>query len=276
MLDILNDYLNGAVTSELKIAIEDAHAVFERIELPNYENGFEELLMTDDTVSLGDTPIHITNLTIAFLRQILFQHGITTVEGTDIVTLTKLARAMLDIQDYDNPTEITRTASTYGSPEEILAEIIALVTEHNADEILIHLETVSQMTITRIIEVMGQHSEDEESDEDITLRRQRVELFVRLQNYLMKPIIHTSLMLSEGLDVGLPFLIYADRIGRDFESMPVETVSHELVAMALISADGMTNPAAIIKQNIERFISSLDKVTKVDIAVSDLLIGFKP
>lgn len=274
MLDILRDHLSQAATPELLAVIEAAHDVFERIGLEDYEQGFEELLMTgeDEVASDVDPVMAISALTDEILRKILREHGVMASEEANTVFLTTLVTAILDLQDWEDLDTIERICTLDGPPEEIFGELVALVSQENVDEVMTMLVTVDQFLITRMKELtvrpdpVSDYAERTEQARGYILKLQALFRLVGTNK------LKTARLLTEGFTVGLPFMVYADVLGREFETLTVDKAAAELLAMALISSDGSENPRSVITQNIEHLISNIDQVTRVDVAIGDLLL----
>lgn len=270
MLDILDQYLSTTVPMELKTAIEQAHAVIDRVDIPNYEQGFEELLMIDDNTDSGGTQAAIVQLTIALLHKILMEHTVRVSEDTPLDMLTQIVTGVMDLQTYDNKQEMLKTVSGDGAPEELFAEVMALVTCQSAEELLSHIESVSQFLITRIKEISTEDDETNITDDE---RKLKSVLMTDLTCFCIMVDDHdlyANKMLESGMDVGYPFIVYADMVGREFEGMDPKQAAKELFAFALISVDGNGNPRAIINENLEQYVTDIDHTTRINMAVGDL------
>ena len=81
-------------------------------------------------------------------------------------------------------------------------------------------------------------------------------------------------LIKMGLPAGFPFVLYAERLNRVLEEMKPEYAAQELFAMALLSEDGYQNPQAIILDNLETYVSSMDHATAITSVVSDYQVRF--
>jgi hypothetical protein len=54
--------------------------------------------------------------------------------------------------------------------------------------------------------------------------------------------------------------------------MEAKYIANELVGMCMISSDASDNPRAAIAAHLEQYVSDMDKITKIDLAVGDLLL----
>lgn len=277
MLDILHDYLVDATSPENVDSIERAHEAFDRIGLHHYENEFQEIIMISDERDEGDTLGSIIDLTKHLAGQILTQHSITVSDECTVTTRTEFINALMDLQQAtDHITDILSICAQQNDPEELFAELVALVGTHEAEHYLVDLEIVSPMLITRIKELVDREIlADDSVDQDRMNREERIMRFNHFMHFILDPDLAIMQIAHMGVDAGFPFEIYANLIGRDFEGMEPVVAAQNLIGMAFLSEDGFQNPTSIIKANIDQFVSDVDVITKIDIAVSDLLVRFQ-
>lgn len=275
MLDILRDYLTEAATPELREALEDAHAVFDRIDLPDYQRDFEAVLMMDGSNDQGMTLTAVTELTRIFLVDLIRKHEIVPAQDASIPMLTTILTGILDIQDYDNHYDILNVIAMESNPQETLAELLALVTAKTVEDFISDLEDVNFVVINRIRDMALAKDIPPPSEEEQAEQRAYIEKLQRFRGYLINAPLITVKMLESGLDTGFPFLTYVGLIGREFEEWPVDKIAHELMAMALISNDGTNNPTEIIQAHLENYIADMNKLTKVHIKLREIALGLQ-
>jgi hypothetical protein len=284
MLDILDAHLSDAATAEVKDAIERAHQVFERIELPDWERRYEELLALDDTQDASMTVQAVVLLTRALQDEILAQHMVKLSADADMDTCTHFIEALMLLPEYEDRATIQRTLLLEVSSEEIMAELCALVTPIAVDNWMVVIEEVSNTTIVALRELAKEIVSTQGSGmTNGQMRSQRIDALVRLASFSTNllpgaaPTAGTSSfkvvqLINSGLDIGYPFKVYADRIGHDFEALKPLEAANELLAMCLVSEDGFDDPITMIKSTLESFISSPDAATKVLVHVTDLVV----
>jgi hypothetical protein len=277
MLDILRDYLVEATTPENVDLIEKAHEAFDRIGLPDYNPGFEQLLMINDESDEGDTLGGIMDLTRSIGDRILEQHAIRVLEDCTIATRTEFIDALVDLQNAsDHVPDILRIIGQEHSPEECFSELVALVGSNEAEHYLVDLEYVSQALIDRIKQTV-EHMEfatTEEDTQEREFREERITKFNNFMHFLLDPELAIAGLVHKGIDAGYPFVLYTNLIGREFEGMDPVLAAQNLLGMAFYSGDGYGQPIQIIKQHLEELISDVDVMTKIDIALNDNLVRF--
>lgn len=272
MLDILRDFIHTTATPELATSLQNAHGLFERIGLENYEPGFEEALMLNDNSDPVDTLTAVVELTNDLQRQILTRHDVGLIEH-EVPTsmLSVFIQGLLDIQNYSDSHQLLQTTLLDLPEEEIFAEVMALVSQHSADELLPYVESVGTFLITRLRE-LGQQPTLLSAHTDDESKLVLIEKLQKFCTFINDFALETTDLLAAGMDVGYDFIVYAREIGREMETWPAAKAAKELIAMALISEDGNANPRAIIQSQIEHFIASVDQITRIDMEISKLLL----
>lgn len=275
MLDILSQHLAQTSTPEFFASIASAFQTFERVGLENYENGFEELLMTDDldVVQGASTTEAVLELTCELLRRVLGDHGVVATPEATCTQLNDLVNALLDLQTYSDFETITATASLDGEPNEVFAELVALVTPHQPQEVMVWLQDVSYFLLKRIRELAKRDpspAEAAEQAERVAMHRGLLEKAVAcaaLSNQL-----DVTNAVRQGLSLGLPFFVYIQRFGYQLQFYSADRAGQELLAMAYASRDGWANPSGMVHEHVERYVSNMDTLTAIDVDVTNRLL----
>jgi len=271
MLHNLQTYLRTTATPELTAAVEEAHELFDELGMENYEPGYEELLMMHGTVDPDQTLMSITELTNQLQRRILQEHDIELIES-EIATSTynSLIRGLLQLQDYEDFATLTTITMLDNSNEEILAEALSLVTEKTPDEWMEYIDSVGMFLIARLRELA--YKEKPLDFDALERAEQHLSRLQKFQDLIGNAELTLSKRLKDGLSVGYPFTTYTNP---ELDALPAEQAAQELVAMALVSKEGLNNPRGIIRSHLEEQISSIDKITKIDIEVNKLLLALE-
>jgi L-cysteine desulfidase len=176
---------------------------------------------------------------------------------------TMFINALSIVQMYDDKDALLRTIQIDESPEEVFAEIVALVTSKTADEILPYIHSVTHRVIGLIKDLIEAECGGDISDEVRAINKKHTDALKEFISLTNNPALTIVGLIHNGLTVGYPFLLYANTIGRKLEEMTPEYAAQELYAMALASQDGCDNPQAIIIDNLENFISGIEHTTKI-------------
>lgn len=274
MLDVLNSYLDEVATPELKYTLEQAFALFERIELADYESSYEEILATETAQERGRVLSSVVELTRMLQKKILTEHGLTLTSEATVEIYNDVIEGILQLGNYEDASALMQMCAMDVPAAEILAELLSLVCQRNADELLVYIDSVENALIVAI-QKMAQSADHEVVDAAAGVNSEYVKRLVRFCDKIGTRNLTVIESLKTGIRPGLTFTVYADLIGRGLEAMKVEDAANELVAMALLSCDGSDNPKSVIKENLEHYVSNLDMLTKIDIRVTDLLLGLQ-
>lgn len=274
MLDVLQQHLAETATPEVLACVEQAHQLFERIGLENYEQSFEELLMIDGSELAGerDTVTAICALTCSYLRQILLEHAVVCADHASMQFLVDLVGGLLDLQDYSDTGTLQAVCQLEGLPVELFGELMSLVTPHTAHEVMVYTEEVDRGLITRVQELANRVlTVDEQQENNLRTERHRLKLLA-LEAALGTVKLDFTQAVRQGLLLGLPFATYLQQFGAKLQNYTGVQAGQELLAMALASRDGVDNPRGVIEDQIEHYVSSMDSTTQALVAVGDLLL----
>lgn len=274
MLDILEDFLNKSAGPEMRDMVVEACDCFDKIELPHYDDSYVQLLMLSDTMDVNDVLPSILSNTLEIQKGILREQNIYLNEEAKIPTYTIIIGGLYDLFHYGDKQTLSRILNNGLDSNEILAELLALTTNKTVDELLVEIDDVSRSFIVALNEHVNAIPEPELPAENQIIDM-HVKLIKRFCDMIGKTDLDTVKLLDTGITVGYPFMLYGNSIGRDLEAKSVQDAAYELVAMALISVDGCENPIGIIGAYIDHYIADVDKVTRITIAVSDLVVKLK-
>ena len=276
MLPELRDYIVATATSEMSDVLEDAHGSLERIGLEGYDEQFNILLNINDEVDASTTLSSIVELTKGFQLNVVAEHGIGVQPDILVEELTMLINALKDIQDYESPTDILDCIQDGVVPEEQLAQMLELVSPYFAERYLEMFETVSEFSIKRIAQYFNEAERngvamEAEPPTEVNDAAHRLRNFVA---FLEGKELTTMELVTNGLRVGYPLSVYLKTYGEDIDAMEPKRAAEELVAICLISSDANDQPREAVKEIIDEFVSSLDKITRIDAAIKDISLRF--
>jgi hypothetical protein len=274
MLDLHRQFIVDNTTPELMVVITNAHEVLTTLGRTDIDDSLEELIMLDSTVEAGETVNEIVNRLRDCQQDMLRQHEVHVIDTAPLALSTHLLRGILAMQDYEDMEAIYRITTSDQDPIDTFAEAMALLTPYNTENLVVSLEEVGTSLVRRMREMAGTRDEELVTDEERVERAKYVSRINQFCHYTRSRHYRLMTLLQSGWSVGYPYVTYADNMGRDFEGILPDQIAKEMIVMALASVDGANNPRIVIKQHLERYIASINVITKVDIEVSRLLQGF--
>lgn len=275
MLDNLKDYLLANTSPEMYDMFRNADEALKNNGDDNHEDGLEAILMADDTADSGQTQHEIFEEYGRLLRRNLGDYTVIMRDEATISQLTVVLNGINSIMKFDDPDMLLQTSTLDMGPQECLAELIALCAGENVDDLLTVIEVVSSALILRVRELATREEEELMPESERQQQKERAHALRMFNNFIDNNNLRTNALVANGVGVGFPYAVYANMIGRDFETMIPLRAAQEMIAMALISSDGAANPITVIKANLDKFIADVNAVTRIDIMVSDILIRMK-
>lgn len=275
MLDILASYLSEAASSELKDAIERAHNVFDQIQLPDYESAFEELIHVDGDSDRGATVGAVATLTRQLQDKILAEHLVVLHPECPLDDCTQFIEGLLLLPTYEDAATIHRILEQNLPTEEVMAELMELVTPLTATEWLVHIESVSYALVDSL-RGMVPKMEDEGSGSLTQLQRNmRIRMLSKLLAQAVGYESVTLALIARGMDMGYPFALYSAEIGHNLEALDPNNAAVELLVMCIVSSDAFEQPVATLKQHMDHFVSDADVATRILVRAQQLMVALQ-
>ena len=270
---VINNYLENNASVELKDLITDAMTAFDSIGFDGYDDVFLELIMVAEQNDQNFVIDQITVLTKEYLINILKEHGIIVSETSTIDVLTIFVNSIVSLLKLNDKQDVLSILKTNINSIEKLAEVTALLSNKVADELMLDIESVSDSFIFTLIG----HLEKEEyqiNEDDVVQTQNIIKRFKEYTEFIGSTL-KIEEYLKSGLGVGFPYQAYLNLYGPEIEELSINDIANEMLGMAIISSDGMNNPISVIASSIDRVISDLDKLTKVNVRVTQLLLEFQ-
>lgn len=261
MLDLLSNYLKQATSPEEKDSFQVVCDAFDKIGLDDYEDAIEEIIYSEDNVEAGQVMFDLSNLLRAQAHQVLKMHAITFDEHTSLKMLGDLINGIVDLPNHEELKHILGIANSDSNLRERFCELMAIVTPYPAEVLLQHVEEVSPSFMIRLLELP-----EEEQDEALFTpdRQEKIAKFQLYCAHLPEGMpAYIGGMLKKGIDVGMPFTVYAGAVGITFEQMLPEQIAEEMFGMALVSSDGCNNPLQTVKEHLEEYLANPETITSV-------------
>lgn len=276
MLDLLSDYLDVATSPEEKLVIERALNVLDKMGLEDYEYVFEDMIGTVDEVDADKTMDEVRTYVTSLMFTVLKQHSIEIEAEASMAMLADLIQALLDLDNHEERESLMAIVNQDNiSTNEMFAELVAMVTKYTTDDILQIVSTVSSTFLDRI-----RTNQNVVEHEEVELPTDRQKLIADLKAYLtfvahLGGAPHLESVIRSGMDVGMPFHLYAQAMLYIFDKLKPEAIGRELFGIAVICGNGYSTRNELIKVSLESFVSEPDIVTAIMAQVNQLAIGFK-
>jgi hypothetical protein len=276
VLDLLRNYLNGAVHPDLVNEFVKADKVFQTFSLQetDYDDIYTDILMTIDQKDAHDTTAELISITSEMLVSIMKQHSITVADNLPLGKLVLLAQSIWAMQNYDTPSTLLAIVYQHEPPEDLFSELVEATIGVSAELAMTWIVKVDIAFINAVREYANEQEAailNMDEGEAPTQYAENMRRFLRL---LKDPPLRIVDAIRRGMKVGFPFKIYADAVLRDAESLEINQIANELIGMALISSDGSVDIRATINKHLEEYVHNTDTIVRVQSVISTTLLEY--
>lgn len=278
MLAILEDHLILTEPPAMLSLYERAHNLFDLYDLQDYQNGFEDVMMTSTSeVSMANNDT-IRALTMTNLKVIMEEHGVRLSNEAPMLSYIECLEF---IRQIENTELLQQCRDTLLSEEmdntEKWSLLIELVTGVAVESTLEFLEEVSDNVIKATLAYFTKREAFESvvatADPNYARICRELALFSRTVGGSQMRC-HQHLFEESGL-TGMPFSYYWGVNADYFLSMEREDLIYELIGFAIISAEGLSNPQKTIMETLQVVIGDMEELTKLQIILSQTLVQYR-
>lgn len=227
----------------------------------------------EDTVPKPD------NIIADEIREMLYHGLLNTIEQFGVVVgdNTKLQSAydLLDgIVSIDGSEDIGRILAAAGSDDDNvgkLSEILHIVTTVEACHWEDMIDSVSNDLIKKINELGTTAVTDHyAANEETAKYLQNIRIYAQYIRQKGKDL--QIFKLAADAQLGMPMDVYMNSgiVNQVLDSPEVEVLAQEMYGMAIISSDGRTDPTNFIRGVIEKYISDVSQIVKLNGAIGRL------
>lgn len=265
---------------------DEAVSLFETMGQDDYMGIFEATInsLPDNT---EDELVDALLLDLHVLVNNIFSiQGVTLKEEVLLSEKVKLARGLLDIFDYSDRTALMRVVETDQNPEEKLAELFSMVTPFDTEYAFEMIQEVNPAVPERIKELIVEEVMQESYD---AVMKEIVELYIKFKQNLLdnKPFYtdkHVAAVDTIGLDYNTyltdllkhkeftDLLATLETMGKIGDESVYQQISHYLIGIACLSADGFTTPIETIRKHMDKVTNNINALGKLENHISKDLI----
>lgn len=281
MLPILQDHLSLTQPPEMMALYERATILFDKYDLEDYQLGYEDLLVSADGAVDGQSTASseaIHRLTMTYLKQITTEHQITlSSEATMLhyiqvlefireIELTELVQECLDALSCDDLDNLDKFGRCMYIVSTIMEEDSMLFLDNIPDCVI----STMRAYFARRVELEVQTEQLDPSTRDVYREMDKYARVIKGQDMRS----YKFLFEEEGA-VGLPFEHHYRMNETYLLGLPLEAMVYEAVGFALISEGGLTNPQQVIMDCLGKTVSDLERITRIQYAISKTLIDYR-
>lgn len=273
--DELRYYLVTVSSPETVEFFDAAVELFDDYDVPDYLDVLESVLTLDSTRTDTEIVDHLKIDTQAILRYLLTMQGISIVDEILPSELAVLVKGMFDLRYYEDQSAILSIINSEQTSDEAVAELLSLTTPFEVEKSLSLIETVQEGFFEGLKERLKDISlsiEEEVKDVQVQIKK-----YIEYKKHVKNISLYPDRFFAQLGSIGLPFQAYLNLLQKDNLNQNNEfnlvQLAQDLVGLAFLSEDGHDQPLIQIRKHLSNLIGDVNIATKLDIAVSKLVIG---
>jgi hypothetical protein len=282
MSDVLLPFIKSLHAYELADTIEKAIEVFDDFEI-DYEATYLNIISQSDSNEVGDTIIDLIDASKQMLDQILSSFAVTVNEDVSLNDRIKIIQGLAFIDDYEDRETLFGIFSNRDieTIDRAIA-VLEVTSEFTEDELYERIMSADLDYMAETVESFIPSEEDlqearglvEATPLDVIVKEVR-----RFVKYAKKDDLYLIRQIRDGLSLGKELYHYTgdpwpfDEVLAD---LPPEDASLNMILASL--ASGIISSEKIIAQwhdNIDRFVTDVNKITKITLAMRKQLVEFE-
>lgn len=257
---------------------DDIRESFKILDLTDvdYVDAFMTLLMTQGDLSSSEITDLFMKTLNTFLDTLLVEHSIVLTPNTTVNFKNKVLKSIIDLPYYENVDEIDAIISSQDEPNYKLSELIDLVSDLSVMDIFTQIDSVNPSLFVKLSETIN--SNDIKIDQNemakqtavitIVNKLKKIKEFTQYSKAVGFTLVNNNIVLGSSFDKYTP---YADK---HFEFLSLDDIAIEVFVLLTMSEEGFNNPLLTFRKYSTNLFSDLDKVTKIDIKLNNLIMQF--
>lgn len=254
-----------------------AFEVFDDYDLDQYDLGFIDIISVYDNSDPIEIQLKLESHLMELLKSILIEQSIILNEDVDLNQIIEITAALKLIEDYEDKDSIIRYLESDYTDEEKLCNILSLVSNLTLDDYLLMIDSFDT-NILNLIELTAigydsSSTEPQEQTDESNLILNNVKLF---KNFTNDNELIGFKILRKGFKVGIEFQWYGRYLKKyllDYTN--IEKAALEFFLLLLMGKESYNNPINYFRKISLDYIDSLNEITKLDLALTNVFNNFE-
>lgn len=275
MLPEIEYFIDTYFIEGVKKNILESFNILDDLEI-EYNNEFIAIVMTEGDVDNSQLTDNFKLTLENLITQALKEHGVILTEEADLEFKNKVMHAIITLPYYEGTEDINGVLDSPEEPNYKFADLIDHVCELPLMTIYSKIESVNPDIFKRLSEIMNRSlikiDEDEQSKQEINnkiiSKLKNIKTFTKYYKALGFTLVNNNIVLGSDFS---QYTTYADK---HFEYLTIEEIAVEVFVLLSMSNEGFEKPLITFREHSQNLFSDLDKITKIDIKLNNLVIGY--
>lgn len=254
-----------------------AFEIFDDYEIEDYDTPFMDMMHVFDNSDYATFISEFESKISNTLLTIIEEHGLRLVDDVSIGDVVEIAKALLDIQSYEDKESIIRTLETeYEDDVEKLAELFSLVSSFDVQRLSTIVDDFNNGIFSTLEKYVN--TEDTDVSEAVVVTDIDKAIVSNLRNYrtfVEDDQLIIFKVIEMGFSVGLEFSLYGRYLKRFIQEFDdIEKMAKEYFGVLIASKESHNNPLGYYRRVSSEYIDDLNIISKVDNALAKIYNDF--
>lgn len=265
MHDDLEDFLTSADTPERASLLLDAYDAISVTGLRNHSYEIDQLLEEGESMDTVQTITAIHEVLLTIVEGCLNRFGVFVSDEAELKYMAGALRGLTLLDNYSDVETIQKICGSGQPPEEQLAELLELVTEHEASMYLLTFSRVTSRLITNVVGVLSLEGLAPEINDYTYIR-------VRLRSLLTAyPDLWVLTAVEEGVKLGTSIETVVAPFQTALEQLDAKQGAVQLLGLVFLTDTPDDRLQIALADWLERIYPDLNKVTQAAQVIKALL-----
>ncbi len=273
----LQNYLTQISSNETVDLFDRSIIIFDKYNVPDYMNIFDSTINSNSSSGADVILDYLQNDLNLLLNHLLVIQGVTLNDTATVSQTIDIVDALFEIPFYSDKSTLEKIIESDESDAVKFCQLMNLITTFSVEEVLSILDDVNE----NFIDNFKNQIKAVESDLVDTVKiKKHAAAYMRYRELILnnKPS-YCDKFFTEAASIGLPYEDYVKQYlldKKDFldenDSTFINQISQDLVGLTALSCDGIDNPLPIIRKYLSEIFQDISATTKIDIAVSKIVL----
>lgn len=273
----LQNYLSQISSNETVDLFDNAIKVFDKYDLDDYMNVFDNTISDNSSAAAEIILDFLQSDLKVLLEHLLTIQGVTLNDNASISQTIEIADALFELPYYLDKIILNNIISSDESDLVKFCQLINLLTQFSVEEILSIMGELNEEFINNF---KGQIKVVETSVTDEVKVKKHVDAYIKYRDLILnnKPN-YCDKFFTQVASIGLPYEDYIKQYQidkneylHDTDSTFINQIAQDLVGLTTLSCDGIDNPLLVIRKYLSEIYPDINATTKIDIAVSKIVL----
>lgn len=273
--DLVVEFLSERTTPEHIGILTRAIVALKDFGLEDVESSLEDLILRqNDTIDPQDTFVFICEELQGLLLGVVVNNHVTLADDVTIYGLVNAVESLYQLGITEQSEDVLQTLDMQEDRAYTLARLFGLVGDTPADRVLNDIWDVAPEFLQTLRDLHQRQLDDVKRVNGIqNLQRYKRDV-MRYHVFLKTENTRVMRLLKNGLEIGLPLVLYLNRFEQEFTTLPDANVAVEFYGFYLISQEQHSDVLALADEYLKLVVADVSRLQAIRLTIRNISINY--